>query len=1283
MANDIVEGLYNEGLLSPTDYETASSDLSFKSDVGGGRWIDADTVHLDDGTKVRLSGYDAKEVAKHLSGRQGEIGGAEQTAAVSKLAREMGYNRLVPYQDKVTGKDVDPFGRKLYTLVNAAGTSFGDEITAGGVIDQNRYTTQAAQEAAPWEQLYQSAQTAPTEMQVAKDWIADAITEQGGDFAGFKQILFDESEIQSAGGSKYAYDDAVQVRNRDRGYNNKAKNPLSTSWDTGWTGVLEGLSGSAELLGNRLGWEGLEDKAEGWKQGYQYDLQTAPTVLMDYKDVNDTGDFIEYVGNLAASSLPYMAITIGAAALSPATGGLSLSAPAAIYAGQVWNEMGDTDETEKNASIAIGAGISMAVLDRLGVKGLANTSVLSSAGRKQLIDAGVPEEEIVKATQLEAAKLFGNAAEFAKDRLNKQEILRNTLGRVLRQGTQESITEVAQETTAYLAAVAGSDKEYDPDDLLNRVTNAAIGGGVLGGGFALPGQAINTGKWADIAYRLAPADQNLRAQENQWAEETIQAEGYIPSNEEIAREAELAALRGKSTPENIAERAKRSEKRKSKRTATELRSDLWEGIPGLWRGSTRHALQGLQEISPAARKIGSLFNGGLFRTYSGANYEAARNLRLGEYSNLIDVPLKMAESFGFKSPKPSNLTAMSDIIYGAYNLATKRGDTVDWDSLEGTKYSQHINALKQFDQNAKRLTQKLHQDQQKYEPELGHTANYAYRHRSVDKRKVESNPNGFKQALMGQLGVPADKAQELVDTILQVDAVNDLDEAFAVIEKGGFKPGAHKKRTLNMSDNAEFANAWLNSDIMANLSNMSKSAARFTTDQDFLGKDNSVLNQLVADVERDLLKKGWDADDAAVRADRLAQSMKDYLDAHTGNYKRPESQMAKNLLSIQKNFMFVTTLSALPLATISSMVELALTAGGLNKGQINTLLKNSKSEINEMMKSFWWDQGEGAPGRQAIRDLNYFDWETGAGTRAGATEISHRTREFTDVFFKSIGLSQFTDMTRAMRASIAGDFFKDHLEVIRNSDAHNPTNEYIESLDALRNHGFDVEKFTQIGSIPEADWTPEDADYVKQTLRNATYEFINNAVVLPGTANRPLFYNDPRFALFTQFHGFISSFQATVLPKLYRQAFKGQTPSMKYNAFAVMTTMIMLGFMSQYIKDLIKFGRSTPYIDDPLDYVQRGIGSTGLLGVSERALNLVHPIYESRYDNVGEWAFDTVAGEAAAVTKARQLGAAGVDALSGEGKDAYKKGWKFVPYVAPLTEIRNRSADWAFGEDDG
>ena len=253
-------------------------------------------------------------------------------------------------------------------------------------------------------------------------------------------------------------------------------------------------------------------------------------------------------------------------------------------------------------------------------------------------------------------------------------------------------------------------------------------------------------------------------------------------------------------------------------------------------------------------------------------------------------------------------------------------------------------------------------------------------------------------------------------------------------------------------------------------------------------------------------------------------------------------------------------------------------------------------------------------------------------------------------------------------------------------DQLNQTNEDVEAVDALTNLGIDVRRAVEINNMtPEQFADPAIQNEMEQMMRNATFNFINDAVVLPQAALRPLFYQDPRLALFTQFHGFISTFQANHLPKLYRQAFKGQTPSLKYNAFAVIASMIMLGFLSQYLKDLLKYGEDarTSTIAGELStgqWFQRGINSSGLLGTGERAINLVHPIYETRSSGPADWLWNTLVGESAGASKATTLLGGAANVLEGDTVKGTEKLLKGTP-LGPFTQDRKAVANWLFGEE--
>ena len=189
----------------------------------------------------------------------------------------------------------------------------------------------------------------------------------------------------------------------------------------------------------------------------------------------------------------------------------------------------------------------------------------------------------------------------------------------------------------------------------------------------------------------------------------------------------------------------------------------------------------------------------------------------------------------------------------------------------------------------------------------------------------------------------------------------------------------------------------------------------------------------------------------------------------------------------------------------------------------------------------------------------------------------------------------------------------------------------------------------------------------------AQYNFINEAIALPGTANRPLFYQNPHIALFTQFQGFIATFTANHIPRMWGDYVKRGTPAMKYNAFAIMTLMIALGFVSQYLKDLLKYGRATPYLDRA-EVIQRGVGASGLIGVAERPLNFFFPIYETSSSNMVEELFQTVSGEAAALSNVTRAATGAVQIAEGNLEPGVYKVLKTTPITGPFNQLNRAVA---------
>ena len=221
--------------------------------------------------------------------------------------------------------------------------------------------------------------------------------------------------------------------------------------------------------------------------------------------------------------------------------------------------------------------------------------------------------------------------------------------------------------------------------------------------------------------------------------------------------------------------------------------------------------------------------------------------------------------------------------------------------------------------------------------------------------------------------------------------------------------------------------------------------------------------------------------------------------------------------------------------------------------------------------------------------------------------------------------------------------------------------------------------------------TEKEMEYRNSQLREATFNFVNEAVALPMAMNRPLIYQDPRYALFTQFQGFMSTFTASHLPRLYGEYLKRGSPTMKYSTYSMMATMIMLGFASQAIKDMLKYedednfmgvvnplegSRSNPYLDTS-GYLQRGVRSSGLLGTYERILDQFAPLYPqgNKGDTMIEYLFGAVSRESPGLSNLERLIGAGENLITGDVGSGLKKLSKATPYIGSINRLTNEIGD--------
>lgn len=1317
--------------------------------------IDGDTVEKPGIDKpIRLSGYDTGETTKWIEGelQLGTAGGKTQAEVLARLANEYGFTNVKLHLDEKGNPIIDNTGKRYVgDLLNADGESWEKKLLSKGLVEPTQFTSEENRllynlEKNKRERQYLQGIYEEDTWDLAREEILEALDTEGYRKQGLKHIAYDEIELkrmQEMGLGNYFTDAEVSLRNSDRYLNNKAVNPMSTTWNRTWVTVKEAGYGAVNLFGDATGLETISKIGENGVERAHRQLAPYADTIQSYKDVNSFYSGLEYFTNMLAMSVPYMGITAGAMFASPATGGASLALPASIYAGQTYNEM---DAKNKNVGIAALSGVTQMALDLLGLKKLMGNKIASKdlfqKAYIELTKQGMSGAEarlaIGSATRRSLASFAGDAASEASKQLAAKQIFLDLMRRQARGATIESTTEALQEATAYVAAHHADigTSAFDFRELVSRATEGAVAGGMLGAGLSTAGGIQNVGGWADVKYRLAPADQRNQSAAAILAEEEANSKEGMKSNAENAadaasRNASRTQTRGltsagfsklggpvSSTQGRTSgvvhtdDRADSNKKRMKDQGIVETIKEKAMNPLGLFQGSAPNAINWSQQRrSRALRRLAGIIGGQLQRVFDGENFMTAKQHAVATYKNMIATDIEFFKDLGYT--KRLSRKAKSEISKGfIQDIARYRNEFGKFDPSLIPDSNPRKAVLIKHGREIQQLSDKLYQDQKAAGADMGYIEDYLFRYKTLNKRSVYKNQGKFQKLLRDEYGYSAADAKKLTDEIIDNNEAYDISDAEAFsVSKGGIMPNSHKKRSLNMSENAKF-DEFMETDIFANISHAAKQAARFTAHRKYIGKDGAVINQLLHEAEHvDGISKE--------EVDKIAYNVKNILDADSGNYMRPQSEMGQKLQRLQRNFLMLSTFASLPMAAISSTVELGLVTKGLTAEEIFTTKKNKNGDYvglrgigRELGKAMWDGTKEitdlatqrtskdtYSPGQRINRWLGLYEWSVGAAQVTGVSETNAAQQFFFEAFFKWNGLTGITNLTRAMRASMFGDFLYNRAsEIQAHRMSGEPKTRSVQEAEAqLRDLGlrvdgvdniidliFDTELITagidfigpsQVSSGPgniEAK-----REIMKAQIQEATYSFIREAAALPDAANRPLLYQDPRFALFFQFQGFIATFTANHIPKLWGEYVKRGTPALKYNAFATMATMIMLSFASQYIKDILKYGEKSPYLDDS-EYIERGIRSSGLLGTTERIIDQFMPLYEHRAgDSAPSWIFNSAASEAPAIGYAKRVARASGKFIRGDVGEGVRLGMKVMPGLGPFNQIGAQAGEFA------
>tara|TARA_B110000902_G_scaffold34964_1_gene37121 strand:+ start:657 stop:5369 length:4713 start_codon:yes stop_codon:yes gene_type:complete len=1098
----------------------------------------------------------------------------------------------------------------------------------------------------------------------------------------------------------------------------------------------------------------------------------------------------EYIGANIAMSLPFMGVTLTSMLAAPFTFGTSLSVPVAMYSGMILEDM-EGDLEDKSYGIAIAGGAVAAALDRIGLKGalggLGPQSFMTKEAREIAVEAILKAEgaallnankilgrkgaqaltrkeaEIVltRASKRELAGYVKDVAAFTGKQLTKTNILKQFIKRAGVSGASEGVTEVLQELTQYTASVLGSEKTWDWEEIEERMISAGVAGSTIGGSFSVPSTVWQAGQWYDAGVAKSPYDNRFDDTVAGYKAEAAAAnKGVEPDLDEAVSSqwqtanSQEALNRFNNDPDAFERRKAAAEARKAAKPATQrLKDALSDPVASLRTAlDTRMDAKFLNK-SKTARIIYDIFGGRKLKTHGGVDFHSDKVINFMGFEGTlrpIDDVLNEFQiprgSYGKRKEAVSNLV---NKFYKAHIAPITRYNTdgtprsneewitpaqlmnrIDWANLD-PEFKSNSLALKGLISDLYAVDNKMHNDisirqQGAGVSVIGKLQDHIFRSKSFLKSTIGKNKEEFVNLLVSNKGMRREDAASVTEAILDNPEINNLDDAFD-LTKGGLAPKTHKRRSLDISDDPAFSK-FQQQDIFNNLEYGMKSAARYMTITKFIGPKNKILQSMLNEVYREL--RGDSEIDSAPEIEAreavedLTLNLSDLINADSGNYKRIESDAVRGA---QRSLTLVGVLTMLPLAAVSSVVELALTIKGsslenlhknvggfgiilgqemfqyfkevgrlvrlpVNTSTFDSQIKSKKKRLGEDIRQININDP-----RSLVQRAGMMSQKTGAATLVGVTETSEFTQALMDSFFKMIGLQGITNATRTIRASMYNDFLIENLDILHQSEI---TNEAAEARKMLEYIGIPVDTMLRLSNQLRAnsntnttamnsqqlqEFKAQEAAVTKEYVRqfdNGLISYINASVPMPDAMGRPLFYSNPHYALFTQFQGFISKFTANHIPAMYDMVKTG-TPGMKFSMFASVVTMLMLGYASQYLKDLIKFGEGSPYLSNEEKYL-RALYSTGLLGTTERIISsdLFFPLYEQRSKNAAESVWNLVSGEAPASNIVTNILGLGHGVLEDDPRATLKSGMSLTPF----SFLKHRTYDglvdngWISGE---
>jgi hypothetical protein len=317
--------------------------------------------------------------------------------------------------------------------------------------------------------------------------------------------------------------------------------------------------------------------------------------------------------------------------------------------------------------------------------------------------------------------------------------------------------------------------------------------------------------------------------------------------------------------------------------------------------------------------------------------------------------------------------------------------------------------------------------------------------------------------------------------------------------------------------------------------------------------------------------------DAAANPNEV-QHMKNLYAAFQNRYKPIQVESFKKGSRMYLTFQYMLTL---PLAALTALTEPIIILSRLGiKDSIYGLTKASQNLIRQAGRSIF-PKLKKSESEQAFNSMLQ-GYDGILAERLGSIAGVDVSRTITDKFFKTIMLSQITQLSRDIAFQAGQKQIKEDIVLIaRNQLSKGRVTKKI--LDARRrllqqglvpkNLGLDTPNTSEALLWAEGQTTGVPPAIIRKSLS----KFVDEIIMAPNAINRPLWMSNPHLAVFAQLKGFMFTFGSTVGMRMYREVFKplakGRIPLDEAATYALAFILIAAGSIGiRELKDQIRYG---------------------------------------------------------------------------------------------------------------